>query len=121
MHPHPPGLGAHPGHPRRHMQPSRGTALPRGQRVSPRLLLSHSGRRRQRGRTHLRGVAILRKTHLPTHTLQTIHVTWPFAVWGLDIVGLLRNASGGYRHLLAVVDKFSNWIEARPITNLRSE
>jgi hypothetical protein len=27
-----------------------------------------------------------RKTHLPAHALQTIPVTWSFAVWGLDIV-----------------------------------
>jgi transposase InsO family protein len=42
-------------------------------------------------------------------------------VWGLDIVGPLRKAPGGYTHLLVTVDKFSKWIEARPITNLRAE
>jgi transposase InsO family protein len=42
-------------------------------------------------------------------------------VWGLDIVRPLRKAPGGYTHLLVVVDKFSRWIEARPITNLRAE
>ncbi|XP_039808242.1 uncharacterized protein LOC120672023, partial [Panicum virgatum] len=26
-----------------------------------------------------------RKTHLPAHALQTIPITWPFAVWGLDL------------------------------------
>jgi hypothetical protein len=30
-----------------------------------------------------------RKTNLPAHALQMILVTWPFAVWGLDIVGPL--------------------------------
>jgi hypothetical protein len=29
------------------------------------------------------------KTNLPAHALQTIPVAWPFAVWGLDIVGPL--------------------------------
>jgi transposase InsO family protein len=61
------------------------------------------------------------KTNLPAHTLQTIPFTWPFTVWGLDIFGPLRKAPGGYTHLLVVVDKFSKWIEARPITNLRAE
>jgi transposase InsO family protein len=61
------------------------------------------------------------KTNLPTHALQTILVTWPFVVWGLDIVGPLRKAPGGYTHFLVAVDKFSKWIEARPITNLRAE
>jgi transposase InsO family protein len=37
------------------------------------------------------------------------------------MVGLLRQAPGGFTHLLVVVDKFSKWIEARPITNVRSE
>jgi hypothetical protein len=36
-----------------------------------------------------------RKTNLPAHALQMIPVTWPFAVWGLDIVGPLRKAPGG--------------------------
>jgi hypothetical protein len=62
-----------------------------------------------------------RKTNLLAHALQTIPVTWPFAVWGLDIVGPLRKAPGGYTHLLVTVDKFYKWIEARPITNLRAE
>jgi hypothetical protein len=59
-----------------------------------------------------------RKTHLPTHSLQTIPVTWPFSVWGLDIVGPLRKAPGGYTHLLVAIDNFSKWVKARPITNL---
>jgi hypothetical protein len=62
-----------------------------------------------------------RKTNLPAHALQTIPVTWPFTVWGLDIVGPLRKAPGSYTHLLVAMDKFSKWIEARPITNLRAE
>jgi transposase InsO family protein len=50
-----------------------------------------------------------------------IPVTWPFAVWGLDIVGTLQNAQEGYTHLLVAIDKFSKWVEAHPITNLRAE
>jgi hypothetical protein len=30
-------------------------------------------------------------------------------------------APGGFTHLLVAVDKFSKWIEARPIVNVRSE
>jgi hypothetical protein len=62
-----------------------------------------------------------RKTNLPAHALQTIPVTWPFAVWGLDIVGPLRKAPRGYTHLLVAINKFSKWVEVRPITNLRAE
>jgi transposase InsO family protein len=62
-----------------------------------------------------------RKTNLPAHALQTIPITWPFAVWGLDIVRPLRKVPGGYTHLLVVIDKFSRWVEVRPITNLQAE
>jgi transposase InsO family protein len=62
-----------------------------------------------------------RKSNFPAHVLQTIPVMWPFAVWGLDIVGPLRKAPGGYTHLLVAIDKFSKWVEVRPITNLRAE
>jgi transposase InsO family protein len=55
------------------------------------------------------------------HALQTIPITWPFAVWRLDIVGPLRKAPEGYTHMLVAVDKFSKWVEVRPITNLRAE
>jgi transposase InsO family protein len=33
----------------------------------------------------------------------------------------LAKGARGYTHLLVTVDKFSKWIEARPITNLRAE
>jgi transposase InsO family protein len=32
-------------------------------------------------------------------------------VWGLDLVGPLQKAPGGYTHLLVAIDKFSKWIE----------
>jgi transposase InsO family protein len=63
----------------------------------------------------------VRKTNISAHALQMIPVTWLFAVWGLDIVGPLRKAPGGYTHLLVAIDKFSKWVEVRPITNLRAE
>ena len=42
-------------------------------------------------------------------------------VWGLDMVGPLKKAPGGFTHLLVTVDKFTKWIEVKPITNIRSE
>jgi hypothetical protein len=34
------------------------------------------------------------QTHLPVQALQTIPITWPFAVWNLDMVGPLHKHSG---------------------------
>jgi transposase InsO family protein len=62
-----------------------------------------------------------RQTHLPAQTLQTIPITWSFAVWGLDLVGPLQKAPRGFKHLLVTIDKFSKWIEVRPLTSIGSE
>ena len=59
-----------------------------------------------------------RQTHLPAQALQTIPITWPFAVWGLDMVGPLKAAPGGYTHLFVAVDKFTKWIEAKPVATI---
>ena len=37
------------------------------------------------------------------------------------MVGPLKKGPGGFTHLLVVVDKFTMWIEAKPITNIHSE
>jgi transposase InsO family protein len=59
--------------------------------------------------------------HLPAQALQTIPITWSFAVWGMDLVGPLQKAPGGFTHLLVAIDKFSKWIEVRPLTSIGSE
>jgi transposase InsO family protein len=59
-----------------------------------------------------------KKRHAPASALKTIPITWPFAVWGLDMVGPFRTARGGMTHLLVMVDKFTKWIEAKPIRKL---
>jgi ribonuclease HI len=62
-----------------------------------------------------------KQTRLPTQALQTILITWLFAVWGLDLIGPLQKAPRGFSHLLVAIDKFSKWIEVRPLTGVRSE
>ena len=39
------------------------------------------------------------QTHMPPTTLQTIPITWPFAVWGLDMVGPLKGGSHKKKYL----------------------
>jgi hypothetical protein len=59
-------------------------------------------------------------SHEPASALKTIPLVSPFAVWGLDMVGPLRTGRSGFTHLLVAVDKFTKWIEAKPIKNLVS-
>jgi hypothetical protein len=44
---------------------------------------------------------------MPAKALQTIPITWPFAIWGLDLVGPFKKVPGGYTHLIVAVDKFT--------------
>jgi IS30 family transposase len=57
-----------------------------------------------------------RQPLVPAQDLKTIPITWPFAVWCLDMVGPLKTATCGFTHLLVAVDKFTKWVEARPVT-----
>jgi hypothetical protein len=59
-----------------------------------------------------------KQTHMPATALHTIPITWPFAVWGLDMVDPLKTTPSGFMHLLVAVDKFTKWVEARPIRKL---
>ena len=58
-------------------------------------------------------------SHKPASALKTIPLVWPFAVWGLDMVGPFKTGASGFTHVLMAVDKFTKWIEAKPIKNLR--
>ena len=55
------------------------------------------------------------RIHMPSAELKTIPITWPFSVWCLDMVGPFKPARGGMTHILVMVDKFTKWIEVKPI------
>ena len=44
---------------------------------------------------------------------------WPFAQWGLDIVGHFSKAAGNKRWLLVDTDYFTKWVETKPLANIR--
>src|SRR5664279_4757484 len=57
------------------------------------------------------------RPQVPATELNMIPLAWPFAQWGLDMVGPLKRSShGGHTKLLVAVDKFTKWIEAVPVT-----
>jgi hypothetical protein len=59
--------------------------------------------------------------HTPSSALKTIPITWPFAVWCLDMMGPFKMSTGGYTHLLVVVNKFTKWVEAKPVSHWEGE
>jgi hypothetical protein len=62
-----------------------------------------------------------KQQHVPAQALRTIPPFWPFAMWGLNAVGPFHTAPGGYKHILVAVDKFTKWIEVRPVMKVTSE
>ena len=62
-----------------------------------------------------------RQDHVPAQELRMIPITWPFAVWGLDMVGPLKPSKNKKTHLLVAVDKFTKWVEAEPVSKCDSK
>ena len=44
---------------------------------------------------------------------------WPFAQWGLDIVGHFPKAIGNKMYLLVGTDYFTKWVEVEPWANIK--
>uniref|UniRef100_A0A2N9EIL5 Integrase catalytic domain-containing protein n=1 Tax=Fagus sylvatica TaxID=28930 RepID=A0A2N9EIL5_FAGSY len=57
--------------------------------------------------------------HQPARELNPLSRPWPFAQWGLDIVGPLPRAPGNKKFLITATDYFTKWIEAEPLSNIR--
>ena len=55
----------------------------------------------------------------PMQDLVSISGPWPFAQWGIDIVGLLPTAPAQKKLLLVATDYFSKWIEADAFSSIK--
>jgi hypothetical protein len=49
-----------------------------------------------------------KQQHVPAYKLVTIPPTWPFACWGLNMIGPLPTAPGGFNRVLVAIDKFTS-------------
>jgi ribonuclease HI len=54
----------------------------------------------------------------PSEKLNPISSPWPFAKWGVDIVGPMPPGKGGKKFLLVAVDYFTKWAEAEAFTTI---
>jgi ribonuclease HI len=59
-----------------------------------------------------------KQIHTPAQALQMIPPSWPFAVWGVDILGPFPRAVSGYCFLFVAIDKFTKWPEATPVVSI---
>ncbi|XP_070005833.1 uncharacterized protein [Nicotiana sylvestris] len=59
--------------------------------------------------------------HQPPEVLHPTVASWPFDVWGLDVVGPLPKSSGGHLYILVVTDYFSKWPEVLSLKEIKKE
>jgi hypothetical protein len=57
-----------------------------------------------------------KQQHILAYKLVTIPPTWPFACWELNMIGPLPTTPGGFNRVLVAIDKFTKWIEVKPVT-----
>ena len=58
-------------------------------------------------------------THQPGGFLNPLYCPWPFAQWGLDIVGPFPKVARNKNYLLVSIDYFTKWVETEPLANTR--
>jgi len=51
--------------------------------------------------------------HIPAQELQGIISPWPFAKWGMDILGPFPLGQGQTKFMIVIVDYFTKWIEQK--------
>ncbi|RVW28496.1 Pro-Pol polyprotein [Vitis vinifera] len=59
--------------------------------------------------------------HMPSTTLKSISGPWPFAQWGMDIVGPLPAAPAQKKFLLVATYYFSKWVEAEAYASIKDK
>ncbi|XP_022154603.1 uncharacterized protein LOC111021825 [Momordica charantia] len=57
----------------------------------------------------------------PSEMLTLISSPWPFAQWGIDLIGPLPTANGQLKFAVVAVDYFTKWVEAEPLTSITEE
>ena len=54
----------------------------------------------------------------PSEYLTLMMAPWPFAQWGLDILGTFPVGTKQMKFLVVGIDYFTKWVEAEPLANI---
>ena len=59
------------------------------------------------------------KIHVPLVPLNILTAPWPFAMWGIDMIGEIRpTTSNGHCFILVAIDYFTKWVEAASFASI---
>ena len=57
--------------------------------------------------------------HVPPSELHALTSSWPFLVWGIDVIGKISPKSfNGHEYILVAIDYFTKWVEATSYAGL---
>jgi hypothetical protein len=59
-----------------------------------------------------------KQTMKHANPLRPIDLTWLFAIWGINIMGALPRAPGGFMFLFVAIDIFTKWMKALLVVNI---
>ena len=58
------------------------------------------------------GGQILGYNNIPPVPLNVLTAPWPFAMWGIDMIGEIKpKTSNGHRFILVSIDYFTKWVK----------
>ena len=57
----------------------------------------------------------------PSEYLSPMMASWPFAQWGLDILGPFSLGTRQMKFLVVRIDYFTKWVEAKPLTKITQQ
>jgi len=57
----------------------------------------------------------------PPAELTSLVSPWPFAWWGIDLLGPFPKATGQLKYLVVAIDYSTKWIEAKPLAKITAK
>lgn len=59
--------------------------------------------------------------HCPPEKITSITAPWPFAQWGVYLVGPFLPEKGGVKYMIVVIDYFTKWVKVEPLATIMSK
>ena len=53
--------------------------------------------------------------------LTTVTSPWPFAEWGIDLIGPLPIAQGQFKYDVVAIDYYTKWVEAEALAKITEQ
>ncbi|KAL5552400.1 hypothetical protein UlMin_024423 [Ulmus minor] len=59
--------------------------------------------------------------HQPPEELTPVSSPWPFAKWGIDLIGPLPTARGQLKYAVVAIDYYTKWVEAEALAKITEQ